>query len=574
LVFSTTILTASQVNDYEKFKFDQLKKIASEKGYVRVIIKMDVPDIKALTDMSTSFKTGNSPSNRTFRQAAYNADLGLEYAISLTTDGVLHRLNGTFYRVNSTYKTLPFVALTVTADTVERLKTIPEILDIVEDKPAPLPEPTEPETAGDENDIDRPMLDRSVEIVGANTAWGFGYTGQDWYVAILDTGLRTSHEMFQGKHIIEQCFARGDSFNDLENGHCPNGKISMSGPGSAAHFQDRFGHGSHVAGIATGNNGVDRFGVARDANIIAVNVFSYVAAWDDVGAYGADVLDGLEFVYTLRNDYKIASTNLSLGGGAYYNFCNDFRTDAINNLRAAGIASAISSGNDGLCNAVGAPACIPGAVTVNGTDKDDNVYGGGNWDNEMVDLMAPGVSINSAVALGDATYGGKTGTSMAAPHVAGAWAIMRQYDENMSVDEILMTLQDNGTPITSYNCSGTETRFNVANALMSLFVISPPANIAGEQKTNRSLLQTEYINELSWDTNPYNAGKNITRYRIYVVGGGNQLTNIGEVDSSTFTFWHRKVSKREAITYAVTSVNADGAESPPYYYTLEFGITQ
>ncbi|UCH95682.1 MAG: S8 family serine peptidase [Candidatus Aminicenantes bacterium] len=573
LMAVTTLLTGSDspFKSYEDYKYDQLKKIASQKGFVRVMVKLDVPDIEALTLMSTGFKTGNA--DESYIQAAYNADLALEEAISLTRDSILHQLNGNLYRVNRTYSTLPYVALSVTAETLDKLRTLPQVLDIVEDKLIRRPFT---EIQGETNDISRPMVDQSVEIVGADVAWGLGYTGAGWYVAILDTGLLTSHEMFQGKNIIEQCYALGDDWYDKVNGACPNGLTEMSGPGSAAPYESRFGHGTHVAGIAAGNNHNNHFGVAKEANIIAVQVFSYFPGENDVLSWSSDQLKGLEFVYTLRNSYNIAAANLSLGAERYFDYCDtDMRKPGIDNLRAVGIATVISSGNEGHCDSVCAPACISSAIAVNGTDKQDRAYMWGNWHDVMVHLMAPGDSIRSADSTGNSDYGYRSGTSMSAPHVTGAWAIMKQFDGNMTVEDILSILQDTGPMISSSRCPAAQpkARINVGGALFTLLTLAPPINPSGQQVANRALLRTEYINQLTWESNPLNEGKNVSQYKIYVVQGS-QLNFLAQVSSSTFSYLHRNVVRHQDITYAFTAVDAEGQESLPIYYTLEFGVVQ
>jgi len=568
LVSTTTLLTDSQSRTYEDFKYDQLKKTAADKGFVRVIVKLEVPDIEALTVESTRFKTGSRDS--AYIQAAYNADLALEESISQTRNMVLYRLNGSQYIVNRTYSTLPYAALSVTAQTLEKLRNIPEVLNVVEDKASPLPDPVA-QSVSDDDDISQPQVIDSVEIVGAVNAWAVGYTGAGWYVAVLDTGLRTSHEMFQGKNIVEQCFALGDNWYDKENGGCPNGKTQMSGPGSAAHYDNRYGHGTHVAGIAAGNNHNDRFGIAKDANIIAVQVFSYFPDENDVLSWDSDQLKGLEYVYGLRNTYNIASVNMSIGSNdKYSNYCDsDSRAAAIANLKAVGIATAVASGNSSYCDGVNAPACVSSAIAVNSTDKDDRESYFGNWHNVMVQLMAPGNGILSADPLSNNGYRTRSGTSMATPHVAGAWAILKQFDGNLSVDAILSLLRDTGKVISSTRCPSVvpESRINVGNALFTLLTLAPPVNLSVEQITNKSFLRTEYINNIAWQSNPLNAGKNVAGYKIYVVQGS-QLNLLVQLNNSTFQYWHRNVQGNQDITYGVTAVDDQGQESLPTYYTL------
>lgn len=575
LVLAASPIMGSRGGDFEDFKYEQLGKIAAKDGFVRVIVKMDVPDLEPLAEMSRSYMTGFCE-DKGYVQAAADADTNLDTTISQVRDVMLHKLKGAPYIINRTFSTVPYVALTVYPETLEKLKAMPVVIDIFEDRLTPLPEnmKTDAETTGD--NIDEPFLQESVQIVGGDVAWGFGYTGANWYVAVFDTGIRSSHEMFRGKNIVEQCFSLGSNPNNPDKGGCPNGKREMSGVGSAAPYGPQYGHGTHVSGIATGNNGVDRFGVAKDAGLIHVQVFSYIPEWASVGSYDADTAKALEYIYSIRNVYNIASINMSLGSQeSYSGFCNDFRKDLIDNLRAAGIATVIASGNEGQCNATAAPGCVEGAVTVNGTDKMDGEYMFGNWHDTIVDLMAPGAYISSSTAWTDTTYEAYSGTSMATPHVAGAWAIFKQFDPTLSVGDILLALQETGTMISSGRCPAriAKPRINIGDGLAILFSIAPPRNLSAKQVKNQSLLQLEYINELSWDTNPRNEGKNVTNYRIYLVEN-NQKIFLGEVDSNTFKFWHRNAGKRVVRTYAITAKNSDGEESPPYYHTIEFGVEQ
>ena len=88
-----------------------------------------------------------------------------------------------------------------------------------------------------------PTLNNTISLIGADDVWASGYTGSGWYVAILDTGIRSTHEMFSGKTIVEACFS-----NDSD---CPNSSTEMFGSGAAAHYYDYssasgYDHGTHV----------------------------------------------------------------------------------------------------------------------------------------------------------------------------------------------------------------------------------------------------------------------------------------------------------------------------------------
>jgi hypothetical protein len=246
---------------------------------------------------------------------------------------------------------------------------------------------------------------------------------------------------------------------------CPNGTTTQSGPDSAdaltaqclngaAHLCD---HGSHVAGIAAGRDpgAVGYNGIAPEASIIAIQVFTRFNDDGDCGgagkapcvmAYISDQLSALNYVNaTLRMSWDIAAVNMSLGGGMYTAACDgDSRKASIDNLLSNDIATVISSGNEDWTDALSKPGCISTAVTVgNVFDPSDNVT-----DNihTVVDLLAAGRNVDSSVP--DDTYGNKSGTSMAAPQVTGAFAMLSAAFPGMSVTDILGRLKNTGVQVT------------------------------------------------------------------------------------------------------------------------------
>ncbi|MCP4213326.1 MAG: S8 family serine peptidase [bacterium] len=547
----------------------QLKATAESKGGVRIIVRFEVPGVDELTAISSSYVTGND--DVSYVQAAVNADIMLAEAISRVGFSILHKLNGVPYNVNREYSTLPCLALTVGLKTLERLEKMPEIVSITEDVLLPLPR--EPEVSDSPGTSVSPPLQDSIGIVKADKAWDAGFTGSGWYVAVLDTGISKSHEMFQGKDVVEACFALGDLWYDLENGGCPNGEITMVGPDSAEHYANEYfgivsDHGSAVAGVVLGNNGSDRFGVAKDADLIALQVFSYFDDYADVLSWRSDQLKALEYLYTLRNTYKIAAANMSLGGFVMYSdYCNDADLyTAIRNLYDAGIATVVASGNDGFCYGITSPACIEEAVSVNAINKDGTEFDSGNWSDTILDLMAPGVNIEAPHAGSDTPYHSVNGTSFAAPHVAGAWAILKQLDETADIEQIRANLRESGTPVTTKCGTGATQPLIDLEAVLKL--PKPPLNLSVKQEVNRSFLQTEFINVLTWDTNPRNAVEYVTQYRVYVLVN-ERLDFVGETDISNHQFWHRRVAQGVGGIYAVTTKNTDGQESVPVYFTMD-----
>jgi hypothetical protein len=165
------------------------------------------------------------------------------------------------------------------------------------------------------------------------------------------------------------------------------------------------------------------------------------------GGFTGDIIKGLERVYELRDTHTFAAVNMSLGGGQFSSACDGSpEKPIIDNLRSANIATVVSSGNAGFTNAIEAPGCISTAIAVGATTKADQVPSFSNGHATLVDLLAPGVAINSAVPGGG--FASFSGTSMATPHVAGAWALLREHSPDASVADILADLQATGLMVT------------------------------------------------------------------------------------------------------------------------------
>lgn len=330
-----------------------------------------------------------------------------------------------------------------------------------------------------------PTLAESVPLIGASTAWGQGFTGSGQVVAVLDTGVDRAHPFFAGKVVAEGCFSTTNTDQEATS-VCPNGQNQQTGPGAGVDCLDSVvgcNHGTHVAGIAAGQGG-SFSGVARGAGVIAVQVFSRFSVnvcsqfgynSDCVLSYTSDQIRGLEYVLSqvaplqLQN-LSIASINMSLGGGRFTANCDsDTRKLIIDQLRVAGIATVIASGNSGYRDSIGSPACISSAISVGSTTKSDAISSFSNHA-AFLDLLAPGSSINSAVP--GTTFSSFNGTSMAAPHVAGALAVMRSASPTATVDAMLTALRNTGVAVTDNQRTGslgiTKPRIRVDAAIAAL----------------------------------------------------------------------------------------------------------
>jgi subtilisin family serine protease len=298
-----------------------------------------------------------------------------------------------------------------------------------------------------------PTLSDSIPLIGADSAWGLGYSGAGQAVAVLDTGVDKTHPDLRDQVVEEACYSTTSSAYSATT-VCPNGSEEQQGKGAGVNCDSSISgcnHGTHVAGIVAANGSVT--GVAKDADIIAIQVFSKFNSSTYCGgssspcalSFTSDQIAGLDRVLELhQNGMAIAAVNMSLGGGNYSDVCTGAIQTVIGQLRDAGIATIVASGNSGYTNGIASPACIASAISVGATTDSDNVASFSN-SADILDLLAPGSGIISTLPGG--SQGSKSGTSMAAPHVAGAWAILKSADPTASVDDLLKLLKNTGQRI-------------------------------------------------------------------------------------------------------------------------------
>ncbi|WP_256090860.1 proprotein convertase P-domain-containing protein [Streptomyces griseus] len=364
-----------------------------------------------------------------------------------------------------TYTTLPLVTLRVDRTGLTQLESQPGVVSVTEDVPV------------------KATLNESTVKIGSDRANDAGKTGAGVSIAVLDTGVEKGHPFLGGRVKQEACFSVTDA-NYGATSLCPNSLQAQVGAGSAdtatgpcSLLGTQCDHGTHVAGIAAGNAnnaaGAPKRGVAPAADIAAVQVFtqfnddSYCGAGGSpcVLSFTSSQIKGLEQVQQWKAaGVNIVAANMSLGGSRWTTGCDaDPRKAIIDSLLTKGVATVIAAGNNGYTDAVSAPGCIASAVTVGSTTDTDEVSTFSNR-GPLLDLLAPGTSINSSVTGG--TYASKNGTSMATPHVAGALAVLRQTYPAETVESLVSLLATTGKPI-SYT-GATTPRIDVYKAITAV----------------------------------------------------------------------------------------------------------
>jgi len=253
----------------------------------------------------------------------------------------------------------------------------------------------------------------------ATRAQDLGLTGRGRKIVVLDTGYNYNHRELASSYLGGTNFVN-DNSDPFDNN----------------------GHGSHVAGIITGD-GVDprAKGIAPETGIIVgkvldANGLGYIS--DLVaGIYWA--VDGPDGYFGTADDFQADAINISIGTsgtGTYpLGFCDaavPAMTDAIRYARDHGVVVVIAAGNNGV-SGVSLPGCVSYSVTVGAIDR-SNVITSFSGSGPAVDLVAPGVGLYSAW-LGTA-YKSLDGTSQAAPLVTGAIALFREAFPNASVEDI------------------------------------------------------------------------------------------------------------------------------------------
>jgi len=285
------------------------------------------------------------------------------------------------------------------------------------------------------------LIADTVPQIRADYAWDNAVTGQGVKVCVVDTGIDASHPDLLNKVVAQYDFYEADENATDDNGH-----------------------GTHVAGIIA-SQGLTYRGISYDADLMAAKV---LGANGD--GYASDVVLGIQ--WCVEQDADVI--NLSLGEGLYADTCDDTEmAQAVNAAVEAGVVVVCAAGNDGNPNEIVSPACASKAIAVGAVDKLDGIASYSDGGAEL-DLVAPGgdqlggahypeiVSTFSPTVAQDPDlcmyllseecydnwflvegdrYIRAVGTSMAAPHVAAAAALLLEANPSLTSAQVKQLLE-------------------------------------------------------------------------------------------------------------------------------------
>ena len=304
-----------------------------------------------------------------------------------------------------------------------------------------------------------------------NGEYSFSATGNGVTSYIVDTGVLATHTQF-GTRVT-------NGFTSIVDG---NGT------------KDCHGHGTHVAGTVGGST----YGVAKSVSLVPVRVLSCSGSGSTSG-----VIAGVDWMISHHAAGVPAVANLSIGGG----FSSSLNS-AIDRAVADGISMVVAAGNSNANACSYSPSSAASAITVAASNLTDARASFSNW-GTCVDLFAPGQSITSAGISSPTAIASMSGTSMAAPHVAGVVALYLQQNPTSSPSAVATVINNAATRgVVSNAGSGTPNRL----AYSASFVNAP--NSAPAAPGSLSGVGYNQSVRLSWVAPSFNGGEAISDYVV------------------------------------------------------------
>ncbi|MHC5062036.1 MAG: S8 family serine peptidase [Planctomycetota bacterium] len=368
--------------------------------------------------------------------------------------------------------------------------------------------------------------------ISAPEAWDFTTGSSDIIVAVIDTGVDYNHPDLADNMWVNEAELNGETdVDDDENGYVDDvygyDFASDTGwdPDPYDEFDNEIGHGTQCAGVigAIGNNDEGVAGVCWDVKIMAVKWLDYQGF-----GYDSDAIKAIE--YAVQMGAKVLNNSWTYP-------ISESLEDAIEGVHEAGVLFVVAAGNSGQPRAAFPARCdIENIISVMATDNNDErsiwPYGySSNWGAISVDLAAPGGSIGSAsrnilTCAPDNSYFWDYGTSLAAPHVSGACALIWSRNPTLShleVKEIVLNSVDELDSLEGLCVSSG--RLNLHNAIVASANIS--LTVTDGLADDACVLPEEFIEYEIWYSN-YITDPNAEDY----VGDANDVVIIDHLSES------------------------------------------
>ncbi|MDZ8104517.1 MAG: S8 family peptidase [Nostoc sp. DedQUE12a] len=286
-----------------------------------------------------------------------------------------------------------------------------------------------------------------ADLVKAPEAWAQGYTGQGVVVAVVDTGVDHNHEDLRNNIWTNANEIADNGIDDDGNGYVDD-NYGWNFSGNNNNTLDGNGHGTHVSGTIAGeNNNYGVTGIAYNAKIMPVKVLNDSGS----GSYNS-IAKGIR--YAVDNGADVI--NLSLGG----RYSNRTLESAINYASSKGVVVVMAAGNDGGSSPdYPARYASKSGIAVGAVDRNNNIadFSNRSGTSEISYVTAPGVNVYST--LPNNQYDTYSGTSMAAPHVAGVVALMLSANPNLTDAQVRQIV----TETAGNSIQSTTSSLNISN---------------------------------------------------------------------------------------------------------------
>ena len=318
-----------------------------------------------------------------------------------------------------------------------------------------------------------------LQKISAPAAWNLTTGSTETVVAVIDTGVKYTHEDLAANIWKNPGEINGNGIDDDANGFVDDyyGYDFFFNDSDPA---DENGHGTHTSGTigAVGNNALGITGINWNVRLMAIKIYDS----DGLGTTSAMLINAYNYVRMMKSrGVNIRVTNNSYGGCDEACNYDQATKDAIDALGDAGVLQVFAAGNDSrnieTTPAFPASYTSPSILSVAASNSTDDRAGFSNFGAVSVDLAAPGSGILSTHPSAG-NYVSFSGTSMAAPHAAGVAALLSTYNPNLSAQSLKATLMNTVDVLTQWNgVVKTGGRLNAANALQNQTVCTfTPAN--------------------------------------------------------------------------------------------------